>query len=404
MAAAIHRDGVPVRHLKAILHVGMFVRYKCLHDDSGGDHGSRRVAQIIDYFPKEQLVRLHPFSSKGRAALEDITTQSIAVIVDIAFVFNKLESYMHGRRDVFIVTGEEVASFPCQGTDDFPLSASLSFMVWNEIERVRMLFRHMLTSSSQQQGQYAIKRSATYLSPDTFAYIRRQLTGLPGVSSCHQQKSYKRIDYEIESGAVAVSKRRTFDSEELVFKGRAGIDALTALFGSYAVVGLRRKRPNIAQASIPLRNNDMLHYLVEDDDRVCCRLNHCAIVNRCIVEVHYRPYIVKFDSDGYPTSCPSTSLTQVITRAADNEEHNPLNSAEEEDKNDETRNGPVDDLVGEEFISPRDNRVYKVVSNDVHFVFAAPVPSGSHDNDSGEPVLLRLSTEIVKGLVDDYLE
>ncbi len=95
---------------------------------------------------------------------------------------------------------------------------------------------------------------------------------------------------------TAVSKREAFACEFLVFRNNNGVDALTSLLGTLTVLGMRRKRPRVDAGPSPLRTNDIVHYLVEEEAVVSARLVYAKEVGRLTVELGYSPYVVSFNN------------------------------------------------------------------------------------------------------------
>jgi hypothetical protein len=128
--------------------------------------------------------------------------------------------------------------------------------------------------------------------------------------------------------------------------------------------------------------NDMVHYLMEEDNVVSAKLEYCKQIGRLTVELAYSPYIVSFNNVGRPINCTSERVINAITRTA-------TTGTQVCTHHDDT-------LLGAQFM--HNDELYNVVSIDAHFCFCAQV-EGDGDN-----VEVRMQREVVKQLVDDYLE
>jgi hypothetical protein len=165
MQPAYGKEGILIPSLKAILEVGTYVVY-CDTSRAVGDN--ERIARIIDYNYDEQGKRkmsLHIYNETGGNFVPIGNVYAID-IHDLAFAVSNSESHQNfGRTNIVCINSNctDGVAFPCN-SPQCPIAVSFSRSIWNDIERVRAMFRKMLTSSSMQQGQFTRKREYLPLS------------------------------------------------------------------------------------------------------------------------------------------------------------------------------------------------------------------------------------------------
>jgi hypothetical protein len=380
---AYGKEGVLIPSLKAILEVGTFVVYK---HRVRNDEQEERIARIIDTIydnEGKKKMKLHVYDILGLY----VNVQCYASqILDVAFLSDDPGS-IAGRKNVVHFRNDQTDGkrFPCD-SPDCPIEVSYSRCIWNDLERMRALVRRMLTSSTMQQGQFARKREYTYINRQTFSFVKRMLADHEGVEHSPAGATYKRVVFDITAGLTAVSKREAFACEFLVFRNNNGVDALTSLLGTLTVLGMRRKRPRVDAGPSPLRTNDIVHYLVEEEAVVSARLVYAKEVGRLTVELGYSPYVVSFNNAGHPMNCNNARVSNAITR----------NNLPEDTHHSSTSNA----LIGMQFELPdNEDDTFVVVSidaTDVSFCFCAKVEQGGAE--------VRLQRVIVEQLVNHYLE
>ena len=158
------------------------------------------------------------------------------------------------------------------------------------------------------------KREFTLIGVKTFRHLCRCATApLRGGVFVQKGRSYCRIDFEIGEGMTCGSKRNIFETQELMFVGWDGVKVLTSMMGQYAVLGLCRQRPKLTDRPCPLRANDAVHYILQDDDP-SCKFEFTEGTGRLVVEFSFKPYFASFNVDGKPIHCPNKHVWKAVMR------------------------------------------------------------------------------------------
>lgn len=269
---AFDKQGFLAPELMAVLEVGTFIIYMI---DSKKCYG-----RVIDYYHDDtgnKHLKLQRYNADGSSASAATCTDIFpADVTDVAFFFPTIEHRFKGLEDVFEASNVQYP-FPCN-SPACCVAELYSALVWKGLERVRRTLQKMLTSSSQQQGQFARRRVETYLSTAAFGYLKRHVVGDAGVIDS-VGTTYRRYDFEICEGLMCVTKRRAFESQKVMFIGSKGMKSLTKVMGYSTVLGLRRRRPRVDAAPCPLRANDMVHYIIEEEGMVSVTLEYVAKLN-----------------------------------------------------------------------------------------------------------------------------
>lgn len=314
-------------YIKLIVDIGTFLVISTTGKETTEDKDSSKKTVIVRLMDKQEdednriLLQLYTFEAQQMvikspvpcywARIESILT------VDLCFVFNKQteenssQQNLLGRKDSFFIL-QGIREFPCSHPL-YPLAGvSLSSSVFNEMEGVRLLLRKLMCRMTMHQSECATSVGWTYLSEVTYKYFRRQLQGMHGVTF-KSDSTKTRIDYEILNGMVATSKRCRLACSSTCFYGEGGINALVALFGQLSVVGLRQRRPKLADPPQQLVQNDIVNYF-EEGDNDCVSTFDMREDGKLYIRVAYRAYHYVSGIKGTPLNCPSSAVHAVITR------------------------------------------------------------------------------------------
>jgi hypothetical protein len=124
----------------------------------------------------------------------------VGSVVDLVFAVhacNNEEYTWLERLDTYFIdksTATHEHEFPCD-LPLFPRHRSYAKLIWLKLQRIRLVFRKILGSSSLAQGCFDIRKQETAISVDTFAYIKRQVLHENGAAL--GEGFLKSIDYEI---------------------------------------------------------------------------------------------------------------------------------------------------------------------------------------------------------------
>jgi hypothetical protein len=377
-----YKEGVLVPHLKMSIEVGTFA--SILHNKN--EVNVKKIAQFIDYDVNDEGEKKLKFVIYPT---REITFLQTTRIQDVAFAYREPHDHVRTGATNIIMVDASTTLFPCD-SHLCPAEESFAKSVWNDLERVRNVMRRMLTSSSMQQGNFAKKRVQTYISTPSFRYIERHVDGVNGVT-ISPTRSQSQILFDIGPGLTASSMRKVCECSKISFGGETGISALTSLFGNLSVIGLRRRRPRLADPAQNLVANDIVHFIVEEEGVVSAQFEYAKEMNRMIVEVSYRPYIASFDSNGHPVNCNNTRVANAISRidaTATNNNHNNGGN------NNNVNNGVI--VLGSEF-TYQDHQYEVVNTIDEHMVLAASL-------DGDIAVEIQLNRALVEQLCLEYLE
>jgi hypothetical protein len=110
---------------------------------------------------------------------------------------------------------------------------------------------------------------------------------------------------------VATSKRCRLACSSTCFYGEGDINVLVALFGQLSVVGLRQRRPKLADQQ--LVQNDIVNYF-EEGENECVSTFDMREDGKLYIRVAYRAYHYVSGIKGTPLNCPSSAVHAVITR------------------------------------------------------------------------------------------
>lgn len=384
---AFYKEGVLIPHLKVSIEVGTFVFILVKENEQI----IKRIAQFLDYEVN---------NDKAGKTLKFIVyptmdctyLQTTVDVLDLAFPYHDCEDHSRTGATNMIRVDTSTTLFPCD-SHHCPSEESFAKSVWNDLERVRSVIRRMLTSSSMQQGNFAKKRVQTYIGTKTFRYIERFVDGINGIT-ISPARSHSHIIFDIRPGLAASSERKVCECSKIAFAGKTGVATLTRLFGNLSVIGLRRRRPRLADPVQPLVANDIVHYIVEEERVVSTQFEYAKEINRLIVEVAYRPYLARFNAEGHAVNCSNTRVANAISRINNDEDNNNNNVGNTNTISNNNDNDEI--LLGAEFTYQGDQYEVINVLND-HVVVVASL-------DGNIAVEMQLDRALVQQLCLEYLE
>ena len=169
---------------------------------------------------------------------------SASDICDLVFVlgqnYNTVDQFIWiGRSDTYVrVDGDNNNStFPCD-SQLYTLDQSISRLLWNEIQRVQILFRGLLSSSSLHQGSFDKRKGKVFVSNKTFCYITQQVERKEGVSIA-EGGTIGEITYELQAGLQSISRKQQCLSTTISFSRSHRVKLLADTFGSFSIFGIR---------------------------------------------------------------------------------------------------------------------------------------------------------------------
>ena len=288
-----------------------------------------------------------------------------------------------GRTDTFISNDNSSFNFPCE-SPPFTLRQSVSKSIWIDIARVRRTFRRLLSSSSLHQGSFSRRSDVAYISVDTFAHIQQQARRL-GVSEGNGRAS--EIMYEVKDGLQLFSRKQSCQSQTLEFKGTSGVKALTKIFGAFAVIGIRRRRPKLKDCVRKLQCNDGVHHLTEKEGEVNAKLDYAQDMGRMKITIAYSLFYPKWiGTTGSVNNPPTNLLKQAL-------EYNII--GKQGNTNNETVQDRETSLLGHGTLFVSDGKLCTIVSLEIE-----PMMAYMDDEDNH----FLLNKDVLKELVVAYLE
>lgn len=312
---AFAKASVLLTHRKLRADVGSFILLVNLPSTAA-------IARIIDT-SESNLVLILKYYSVGQKNRKEVSCKGSEPewidtnrIDDIVFVLldderKKEKHTWFGRKDTFVSVDDDdndKHTFPCD-SPLFKLEQSIARQIWEETQDIRMTFRHLLGSASLNQGDDNTRKEKVSVSIDTFKYLERQVVDTEGVTICGGKRS--KIVYEVKEGLQAFSNKRACVSKSIKFENTRGVHALTELIGTFAIFGIRQRRPKLADPLRKLETYDGVHYLVEEEDRVSASLEYAKGLRQLTVMVTYQHYLVRW-LNGVPQNVPTTLLKDAI--------------------------------------------------------------------------------------------
>tara|TARA_B110000238_G_scaffold189937_1_gene222582 strand:- start:107 stop:1363 length:1257 start_codon:yes stop_codon:yes gene_type:complete len=404
------KEGVYIPRLNTTVDLGSFVTWCTIGKVIS-------VARLIDWRVNDdkKMVFVNNYVSMTTSAIANQHTMSrylrnvsqckqaiwlnVDCIIDIAFVFLRKEvedlTYViQGRTDCWVtVTRADASEYPLTFSSFPPLPNSIPRAVWDGTTRVRVLLRKMLSSTRQDQGNYATHKDKVYVDYNTWAYLYRRFGRLHADFEVTMMES-SLITHEILPGLVSTTKRRFRKVETVSFRGLNGERAINELFGQAATVGVRQRRPKVADPPRTLLVNDAVNYLCVDENEVSVRFQYTHGDSSLQIYLAFRPYFVAINNDGTLKAVPlSPQLNNMLTRS------DPSGNVQE--RNDTEDEGLLLLTVGTEF--ELDNQLMKVVSiggEHEDDVVICKVTSDEVDNEQH----IMSKKKDVEDLIEQYLQ
>ena len=380
-------DGLHLTQLKTSIDVGTYLRVT---------HLVSTFARLLNWRRNqdntvEGYFRFYSCVGNTISPTEDVPPQwaPVGSVVDLVFAVhacNNEEYTWLGRLDTYFIdklTATHEHEFPCD-SPLFPRHRSYAKLIWLELQRIRLAFRKILGSSSLAQGRFDIRKQETAISVDTFAYIKRQVLHENGAAL--GEGFLKSIDYELYAGLTCGSKRRRYVSETLKFIGSDGVKLLTSLFGNYSVFGIRMRRPRIDAPRRPLRSNDTVHYIVENEEVSSCVLSYASDSGYMKITLSYSPFVANWNPNSEVINAPTQRLKATIERRMQ------ANNEQQDEQQDAHLQGLVQ--LGDSF--EYDHQLFDVTSIDGESCVCTSV-SGIHR-------ICELQINIAADLIEAYLE
>lgn len=280
-----NQQAVYIHHLKAYVDVGTYLLLNPCHE-----RYNMSLCRLLDFLRigltetfrlSVQMYRVEDGSlvegnhnTQSRymdIAIPTSETWQVEVqdVNDICFLFrvDDLEEQVftaQGRRDCFVFSDTittEPESFLCS-EQQFRGHSSMARRIWHDQNKMRASMRKMLCSPKEDQSLSFRKSDRVDISMDTWLYCCRQAMHLRNVEMEMNASCKRKTEMFLQPGFHYLSLLRLLSCQKLTFEEEAGMGSFIGMFGEWSTLGIRVKRPKVAEDDPPLNflEGETIHY------------------------------------------------------------------------------------------------------------------------------------------------